>query len=118
MFNLHGQKLKGEYALVKSSYQGENSWLLMKAKDKYAKSTDITKKDKSVISGKSIAAMEKNPDRVYGKNKDRSKKVKEPKAASSLQPAKSKKPGASSKSSKSKKPGASSQTKSNKTRFG
>src|SRR3954466_8904539 len=32
VFNLHGQKLKGEYALVKSSYQGENSWLLMKAK--------------------------------------------------------------------------------------
>ncbi len=30
VFILHGQKLKGEFALVKSSYQGENSWLLMK----------------------------------------------------------------------------------------
>src|SRR5688572_15032358 len=29
VFNLQGKKLKGQYALVKSSYQGENSWLLM-----------------------------------------------------------------------------------------
>jgi len=76
VFNLHGEKLKGEYALVKSSYQGENSWLLMKAKDKYAKTMDITKKDKSVISGKSIKQMEKDPDRVYGKNKVRTKVAK------------------------------------------
>jgi len=66
VFILHGKKLKGEFALVKSSYQGENSWLLMKAKDKYAKSTDITKKAKSVISGKTIQQMEKAPDNVYG----------------------------------------------------
>ncbi len=67
VFTMDGYKMKGEWALVKSSYQGENSWLLMKVKDKYAKSTDITKKDKSVISGKSIAQMEKEPDKVYGK---------------------------------------------------
>ncbi len=36
VFELHGKKLKGKFALVKSSYQGENSWLLMKVKDKYA----------------------------------------------------------------------------------
>lgn len=73
VFNLQGEKLKGEYALVKSSYQGENSWLLMKAKDKYAKTTDITKKDKSIISGKSIKQMEKEPDRIYGKNINKKK---------------------------------------------
>jgi len=66
VFNLHGEKMKGEYVLVKSSYQGENSWLLMKAKDKFAKSSDITKKEKSVISGKTIKQMEKAPDKVYG----------------------------------------------------
>ena len=60
VFNLYGKKLQGEYALVKSSYQGENSWLLMKVKDKYAKTTDITAKDKSVVSGKTIAQMEKS----------------------------------------------------------
>lgn len=67
---LHGQKLKGKYALVKSNYQGENSWLLMKMKDKYARKTDILKKDKSVRSGKTIAQMEKNPDRTYGASAD------------------------------------------------
>src|ERR1700712_3101585 len=66
IFNLHGEKLKGEYALVKSSYLGANSWLLMKVKDKYAKETDITKKEKSVISGKTIKQMEKTPDKIYG----------------------------------------------------
>ncbi len=69
VFNLNGQKLQGEYALVKSSYQGENSWLLMKVKDKFAKKSDITKKDRSVISDKTIAEMEKSPDNVYGKQK-------------------------------------------------
>ncbi len=67
VFTLHGEKLKGDYALVKSSYQGENSWLLMKVKDRYAKKTDVTKKTKSVISGKTIHQMEKEPDKVYGR---------------------------------------------------
>ncbi|HNP21793.1 MAG TPA: DNA ligase D [Panacibacter sp.] len=66
MFQLHGKKLKGAFALVKSSYQGENSWLLMKAKDKYAKETDITKKEKSVQSGRSLSQIEKDPERIYG----------------------------------------------------
>ncbi|MHA4844212.1 non-homologous end-joining DNA ligase [Flavitalea antarctica] len=65
---LKGKKLKGDFALVKSSYQGENSWLLMKVQDKYAGTNDILVKDKSVISGKTIAAMEKDPDKVYGQS--------------------------------------------------
>ncbi|HTF27850.1 MAG TPA: non-homologous end-joining DNA ligase [Flavitalea sp.] len=69
VITLKGEKLKGSFALVKSSYQGENSWLLMKVKDKYAKPTDVLKKDKSVISGKSISQMEKEPDKVYGKSR-------------------------------------------------
>jgi bifunctional non-homologous end joining protein LigD len=75
VFQLHGKKLKGEFTLVKSSYQGENSWLLMKAKDKYAKTTDITKKDKSVQSGRSLTQIEKNPERIYGKKKVEEKKT-------------------------------------------
>ena len=67
VFLLNGEKLHGKFALVKSAYQGENSWLLMKVKDKYAKKTDVTKKAGSVISGKTIADMEKDPDKVYGK---------------------------------------------------
>ncbi len=66
---LKGRKLKGDYALVRSSYQGENSWLLMKVDDKYASKTEITKKDKSVVSGKTIAQMEKHPDHVHNSNR-------------------------------------------------
>ncbi len=67
--NLQGEKLKGEYALIKSSYKGENSWLLMKIKDKYARTTDITKKDKSVLSGKTIKQIEKDSDKVWQSNR-------------------------------------------------
>ncbi|KXH84880.1 DNA ligase D [Chryseobacterium kwangjuense] len=65
-FKLNGKKLKGEFALVKAYGRGENGWLLMKVDDKYASKDDITLKDKSVISKKSIAQMEKSPDKVYG----------------------------------------------------
>jgi len=75
-FILQGKKLKGEFALVKTTGRGENSWLLMKIQDKYAKETDILKKDKSVLSGKTIPQMEKTPDNVYGQV---SKKKAEPK---------------------------------------
>lgn len=62
---LLGKKLKGEFALVKTHGMGENGWLLIKHKDKYAATADITKKDKSVLSGKTIAAMEKTSDKVW-----------------------------------------------------
>lgn len=68
-FILAGKKLKGAYALVKAYGKGENSWLLMKLEDRYAKTTDVLSKAKSVISGKTIAQMEKQPDLVYGKTK-------------------------------------------------
>ncbi|MGK6342475.1 DNA ligase D [Chryseobacterium sp. DT-3] len=68
---LKGKKLKGEFALVKAYGRGENSWLLMKLEDKYSTKDDITLKDKSVISKKTIAQMEKSPDKVYGKKDDK-----------------------------------------------
>jgi bifunctional non-homologous end joining protein LigD len=45
---LHGKKLKGAFALVKMKGRGENAWLLIKKDDKEASETDITKKDRSV----------------------------------------------------------------------
>ncbi len=71
-FVLHGKKLKGEYALVKIHGRGENAWLLFKVKDKYVSKEDITLKDKSVISKKTLAQLEKTTTRLYG-----AKKVKE-----------------------------------------
>jgi len=55
---LHGKKLKGEWALVHTK-QSENSWLLIKHRDKYAAESDITEKAKSVVSGKTLEQLEK-----------------------------------------------------------
>lgn len=66
-FTLKGKKLKGQFALVKAYGRGENGWLLMKLEDEYASAEDITQKDKSVISKKTIEQMEKAPVKVYGR---------------------------------------------------
>ena len=63
---LHGKKLKGEFALIKTKGRGENAWLLFKVKDKYASKEDITLKDKSVISKKTLAQVEKTTTNFYG----------------------------------------------------
>ncbi|HEY0055348.1 MAG TPA: DNA ligase D [Pedobacter sp.] len=62
---LYGEKLQGEYALVKTHGMGENGWLLIKHKDDYASSDDITKLDKSVVSGKTIETMETSSEKVW-----------------------------------------------------
>jgi bifunctional non-homologous end joining protein LigD len=62
---LHGKKLKGEFALVKTHGMGGDSWLLIKHKDKFASADDITKKDKSILSKKTIEQMEKTSEKVW-----------------------------------------------------
>ncbi|MDB4924264.1 DNA ligase D [Mucilaginibacter sp.] len=62
---LHGEKLEGEYALVKTQGMGENGWLLIKHNDGFASPKDITKRDKSVLSGKTIETMEKTSEKVW-----------------------------------------------------
>jgi bifunctional non-homologous end joining protein LigD len=61
-FRLFGKKLKGEFALIhiKNNDKGDNAWLLIKHRDEFADTSDITKKVKSVISGKTIGQVEKN----------------------------------------------------------
>jgi bifunctional non-homologous end joining protein LigD len=68
-FIMHGKKLKGEYALVKTHGRGENAWLLFKVKDKYVSKDDITLKDKSVISKKTLTQIEKTTTNFYGSNR-------------------------------------------------
>ncbi|MES2690420.1 MAG: DNA ligase D [Bacteroidota bacterium] len=68
-FKLKGKKLKGEFALVRTNGMGENSWLLIKHKDKYASKEDITKKDRSVLSRKTIAGVAKTSHNIYGETK-------------------------------------------------
>lgn len=67
-FKLHGEKLQGEFALVKTHGMAENSWLLIKHNDDYASVKDITKEDKSVLSNKTIAQVEKSSDQVWHSN--------------------------------------------------
>lgn len=82
-FILKGKKLKGEFALVKVHGRGENGWLLMKLKDKYASEEDITKKDKSVVSKKTIEQVAETSTNILGQSKkqakESSKKEKTPK---------------------------------------
>jgi bifunctional non-homologous end joining protein LigD len=72
---LQGKKLKGEYALVKTRGREENAWLLFKVKDKYVSKDDITLKDKSVRSNKTIAQVEKTSTTYYGQKADVTKKA-------------------------------------------
>ncbi len=60
---LNGKKVRGEFALVKSANREENAWLLIKKTDRFASEADITKKDKSVVSGKRLDDLvkEKSP---------------------------------------------------------
>jgi bifunctional non-homologous end joining protein LigD len=59
---LKGKKLKGEFVLVRSENREENAWLLIKKNDDEAGDMDITEKNKSVVSGKTLeqVAEDKN----------------------------------------------------------
>ncbi|MBI4689119.1 MAG: hypothetical protein HY754_02445 [Nitrospirae bacterium] len=52
-FVLDGEKLKGEFALVKIG-RDERSWLLLKKKDRYTIKEDILKNNRSVVSDKTL----------------------------------------------------------------
>ncbi|GFO62393.1 DNA ligase D [Geomonas paludis] len=53
-FVLHGEKLNGEFALVRIKGDKGNSWLLIKKKDRYAGSEDVTLQERSVVSNVTI----------------------------------------------------------------
>lgn len=48
---LHGEKLKGEFVLVKTPRRADNAWLLIKHRDDFASQEDVTHLDQSVKSG-------------------------------------------------------------------
>jgi bifunctional non-homologous end joining protein LigD len=69
-FRLHGKKLNGDYALVHLKGREENAWLLIKKKDKYSSTKDVTKKDESVKSGKTLAQVEADKNsKQWGRSK-------------------------------------------------
>jgi bifunctional non-homologous end joining protein LigD len=55
-FVLEGEKLHGEFALVKTRKDGK-SWLLLKKKDRYATNGEILLESRSVVSHKTLEEM-------------------------------------------------------------
>ena len=55
-FVLEGEKLHGEFALVKTGKDGK-SWLLLKKKDRSAAKGDVLKENRSVVSRKSLEEL-------------------------------------------------------------
>ncbi|MFN0256499.1 DNA ligase D [Pedobacter ureilyticus] len=78
---LHGEKLKGEFALVRTNGMGENSWLLIKHDDDYAAKKDVTKLDTSVLSGKTIVEMEKSASAVWTDKGEQKIEAKQPRSS-------------------------------------
>jgi len=64
-FVLAGEKLQGEFALVKTGMD-EKSWLLLKKKDRYAIKEDILKESRSVVSNKTLEEVfQAKPDKSF-----------------------------------------------------
>jgi bifunctional non-homologous end joining protein LigD len=60
-FSLHGHKLKGAFQITRAKDKGDNAWYILKLKDKYATKEDITKKNKSVLSRKTLEQVAADP---------------------------------------------------------
>lgn len=76
-FRLHGEKLNGEFVLVKTPARADNAWLLIKHRDEYAATIDIAENDKSVVSGKSLDEMSGDEDaEVWSSNRSATRKTK------------------------------------------
>lgn len=53
-FVLHGEKLKGEFALVRLTRGEKNAWLLLKKDDAWASETDVREEDRSVTTDRTL----------------------------------------------------------------
>jgi len=68
-FVLKGEKLQGEFALVRMR-NDEKSWLLLKKKDRYASELSILKENRSVVSGKTLEEVsEAGPGKSFKQKK-------------------------------------------------
>jgi bifunctional non-homologous end joining protein LigD len=68
-FVLHGEKLRGEFALVKTA-KDDTSWLLIKKRDRYATPESVLAENRSVASGRTledIAQFAKGPALAHAK---------------------------------------------------
>jgi len=93
-FDLHGEKLRGRFHLVRTRLAGgkHENWLLFKGRDDAADdSRDVLELDQSVASGRSLDEIAANPDDVWHSNRSEAaapqppaaKAVKKPRATRS-----------------------------------
>jgi bifunctional non-homologous end joining protein LigD len=75
---LYGEKLKGAFALVRIKGRGENTWLLIKKQDAAATDKDVTKKDKSVKTNRTLIQIAKDAGGDPKKKKSLVKKTARP----------------------------------------
>jgi bifunctional non-homologous end joining protein LigD len=75
-FIMHGQKLKGEFALIRNKRAGDNAWLLIKKSDNFATTDDVTEQISSVVSGETIRNGGDSPQLNKAPNSPRPTKVK------------------------------------------
>lgn len=73
---IHGQKLNGEFALVRTNGMGENSWLFIKHDDNFSTKEDILTSDRSILSNKTIEQMEKSGEKIWHNNREEEIKTK------------------------------------------
>ncbi len=66
---LRGKKVKGAFKLVRAKDKEDNAWYLWKVKDEYAIKDDITLKDKSVLSRKTLEQIAANPPGEWHSNR-------------------------------------------------
>lgn len=53
-FRLNGEKLEGEFVLVKTPRRANNAWLLIKHRDAFVSDKPVTEQDQSVVSGMTL----------------------------------------------------------------
>lgn len=66
---LHGKKIKGKFKIVRAKEKEDNAWYLWKVKDEHATEEDITLKEKSVLSKKTLEQVAANPTRQWKSHK-------------------------------------------------
>jgi bifunctional non-homologous end joining protein LigD len=67
-FILEGQKLGGQFALVKTR-RNERSWLLLKKKDRFATEEDVLRENRSVVSKKTLEELFSGGEEEFGRKK-------------------------------------------------
>jgi len=82
-FELDGEKLQGAWILVKSHggrYGGDKSWLLIKENDAFARpaseGTIVDERPESVLSGRTLEDIARDPDRLWHSNRSVADNVK------------------------------------------